>query len=128
MIPETPPSSSQAELEAENAQLRKKLRRHRRHSRQRRNRDDSEDDSSGSSDEEVKRKVSFKDQYNAGNKPFLALYDIYPAVNIKYFKQIYWGTFQPNQSMRLARDELNGNPTHKGKKDDETTPEEANMV
>ena len=131
VIPKTPPSSSQAELEAENAQLRKKLRQHHRRSRQRRSRDDSEDDSFGSSDEEGNRKVSFVHQqhHHTGNKPFLALHDIYPSVNIKYFKQIYWGTFKPSQSMRLVPDEITWNSTTKGKKDkDEKEPEAANMV
>ena len=127
-IPETP-SPSQAKLEAENARLRRELRyrRHRNHSRQRRSRDDSEDDSTDSEAGDGPR-VSFL-HHHAGNKPFLSLHEHYPAVNIKYFKQIYWGTFQPSKSMRLAHDALTWSTTPKGKKDkDDVTPESSNMV
>ena len=69
--------------------------------------------------------MSFLDGH-AGNKPFLRLSEHYPAVNIKYFKQIYWVTFHPDQSMRLAYDALAWSNTPKGKK--ESTPESSNMV
>ena len=126
-ITETPPPS-QAKLEAENARLRKELRhhRHRNHSRQRR-RDDSDDDSSDTEQGDGPR-VYFL-HHHAGNKPFLSLHEHYPTVNIKYFKQIYWGTFQPSKSMRLAHDALAWSTTPKGKKDkDDVTPESSNMV
>ena len=131
VIPETPPPSGQAQLEAENARLRKELRyrrHHSHHSRQRRKeRVDSEDESSDSEAGNGPR-VSFLHDHS-GNKPFLSLHDHYPAVNIKYFKQIYWGTFQPRQSMKLAHDALAWCTAPKGKKDkDNETPESANMV
>ena len=127
-IPETPPAS-QAELEAEYARLRRELRHHRHrphHSRQRRSgRDDSEDDSSDSEAGDGRR-VSFL-HHHACSKTFLSLYVHYPAVNMKYFKQIYWGTFRPSESMRLVHDAWS--TTHKGKKDkDDATPEPSNMV
>ena len=44
-------------------------------------------------------------------------------------QQIYWGTFLPSKSMRLAHDALAWSTTPKGKKDkDEATPDSANMV
>ena len=129
-IPGTPPPSSRAELRAEIAHLHEKLQhRHRRSSRHRRRsgRDDSESESSDSEAGDGP-KVSFL-HHHAGNKPFLSLHEHYPAVNIKYFKQIYWGTFQPRHSMRLAHDPLTWSNTPKGKKDkDDVTPETTNMI
>ena len=128
VIPETPPPSSRAELHAEIAHLRRKLREPYRARQRRSGRGDSEDDSSGSEDDSERGdrpRVSFL-HHHAGNKPFLRLYEHYPAVNIKYFKQIYWGTFQPGQSMRLTYDALAWSTTPKGKKESE--PESSNMV
>ena len=104
-VPGTPPSS-RAKLEAENARLRRELRyRHRNHSGQRRSgRDDSEDDASDSERGDSPR-ASFL-HHHAGKEPFLSIHNHYPAVNIKYFKQIFWGTFHPSQSMNLAHDAL----------------------
>ena len=121
----------QADLEAENARLRRRLRHHRHqshHSRQRRSsRDDSEDDSSDS-DMGDGRRVSFLHHHAGNSKPFLKLHEHYPAVNIKYFKQIYWGTFQPSQSMRLAHNTLAWSTTKRKKDEDDTTPKSSNMV
>ena len=129
--PDYPSPSGQEDLEAENARLRRQLRHHRHrshHSRQRRSgRDESEDESS-TSEVGHSRRVSFLHHY-AGNKPFLKLHEHYPTINIKYFKQIYWGTFQPSNSMRLGYNTLTWSPTPKGKKDkDDITPESSNMV
>ena len=88
MIPETPPLSGQAQLEAENARLRRELRYYRYrlyYSRYRRSgRTDSEDELSDSEVGDSLR-VSFL-YYYIGNKLFLSLYKHYPAINIKYFK------------------------------------------
>ena len=111
-IPETPPPSNQAYLAAENTRLRKELR-HRYRSRK----DDSGDESSDSEAGEGPR-VSFL-HHDAGKRPFLSLHEHYPAVNIKYFKQIYWGTFHPSKSMKLAHDALTWSSTPKAKKDNE---------
>ena len=104
-IPEKPPPSSRARLEAENARLRKELRyqRDRDHSGQRRS-DDLEDDVYDPERGDGPR-VSFVYHY-AGNEQFLSIYSCYPAVNIKHFKQIFWGTFHPNQSSCLAHNAL----------------------
>lgn len=115
-------------MEAEIARLRRELRhRHRHHLGQRRSgRGDLEDESSDAEAGDGPR-VSFL--HHSGKKPFLSLHEHYPAVNVKYFKQIYWGTFQPSKSMRLAHDALAWSTTPKGKKDkDEATPDSANMV
>ena len=37
-----------------------------------------------------------------GNKPFLKLHERYRAVSIKYFKQIFFGTFLPKDLPKLA--------------------------
>ena len=129
VIPETPPLSSQADMEEELAYLRRKLHRHRRQTSRHRHRGDKDDSEDESSDSEAGdgHRVSFL--HHAGNKPFLSIHEQYPAVNIKYFKQIYWGTFQPRKSMRLAYDALAWSTTPKGKKDkDDATPESTNMV
>ena len=88
VIKETPPPSSQEADRAEIARLRHKLR-NRRHQSSRRKEDsetESEDSEAGD-----RPRVSFLQ--HAGNKPFLTIYKHYPAVNIKYFKQIYYGSF-----------------------------------
>lgn len=66
--------------------------------------------------------------HQSGNKPFLSLHEQYPAVHIRYCKQIYLGSFKAMNSMRLAPDAFTWSTTPKGKKDkDEVTPE-SNMV
>ena len=44
--------------------------------------------------------VSFR--HAEGKKPFLSLYERYRAVNIKYFKQIFFGTFKTEYLTKLA--------------------------
>lgn len=57
--------------------------------------------SSSESDDSVRRPiVSFVD--NAGKKPFLSLPEEFRAVNVKYFKQIYQGTFAPRHLTKLG--------------------------
>ena len=82
------------------------------HSRRRRHRrydsdssTDSEDgdyDSDSSTDPEDNdaNKVSFLHQ--EGNKPFLTLHERYRAVDIKYFKQIFFGTFRADSLAKLS--------------------------
>ena len=67
-------------------------RRHIRHS------SDSEPDSE---DEEDKDRVSFT--HLAGTRPFIALQSRYRSVDIKYFKQILYGTFRPEDLTKLGR-------------------------
>ena len=75
--------------------------------------------SSSSSDSEgYGPRVSFKDN-NEGNKPFLKLHERYRAVNVKYFKQIYFGKFQPKHLTRLAHNYFNWSMDKKDKKDDD---------
>ena len=74
--------------------------------------------SSSSSDSEgYGSRVSFKD--NEGNKPFLKLHERYRAVNVKYFKQIYLGKFQPKHLTRLAHNYSNWSTDKKDRKDDD---------
>ena len=61
--------------------------------------------------------MSFKD--NEGNKTFLRLHERYCAVNVKYFKQIYFGKFQPKHLTKLAHDYSNWSTDKKDKKDDD---------
>ena len=127
VIEETPPPYSQADYEAEIARLHQKLRHRRHQSRRRSSRKGDSEDESEDSEAGDRPRVSFL--HHAGNKPFLTIHEHYPAVNIKYFKQIYYGNFQPSKSMRLAHNALAWSTTPKGKKDkDEVTPDPADMV
>ena len=91
-----PSLSNQADLEAKNTRLRRQLRYYRYQlyylKQPRSSRDDSENDSSNS-DIINGRRVSFLHHRVGNKKLYLKLYKHYPAINIKYFKQIYQGTF-----------------------------------
>lgn len=111
VIEETPPPSSSSRaikrLEKENAYLKHRLNeprvhksRSRKHkSRSRRHRYEYSS-SSTDSEEGAGERVSFL--HEEGNKPFLSLHERYRAVDIKYFKQIFFGTFRPEHLTRLA--------------------------
>ena len=74
---------------------------HRSRSHHRRHESSSRSSSSDSEEGEGPR-VSFIHQ--EGNKPFLKLHERFRAVDIKYFKQIFYGTFKPKDLLKLAYD------------------------
>ena len=142
---EIPPSSHHAldEAQEENARLRRKLK-HRRRSRNARKsrskrhdnssdgRNDSSDNSSSESETESESEEeprnSFK-HYKKGRKPFLTLHEHYPAVDVKYFKQIYFNDFKPRNLMRLAHNSLVWGTTAKEKKGkNELTVDPTDMI
>ena len=61
---------------------------------------DSEVDSIEDSDQEDTNRVSFR--HLEGTRPFLALHSRYRSVNVKYFKQILYGTFQAENLTKLG--------------------------
>ena len=124
VIEETPPPSSREADRDEIARLQAKLRHHRHKSHRHSSRKEDSEDDSDDSDVGDRPRVSFL--HHAGNKPFLAVHEHYPAVHMKYFRQIYYGTFQPGKSMRLSHNALAWGTTPKGKKDkDDATPDPA---
>ena len=129
-----PPSSSRAlnEAEEEIARLKEQLRygRYRPHkSRSHRHRRRQDESSSESEDSEagVGPRVSFK-QDPIGNQPFLSLHEHYRAVDIKWFKQIYFGTFKPKYLQNLSHTYAHWSVTTKSSKKDEDTINAANMM
>ena len=126
VVAESPPPSNQ-EYERKIARLQRKLRERRQSSRhRRRSREDSE---SKSEDSEAGDRPRVLFLHYAGNKPFLTLYKHYPAVNLKYLKQIYFRNFQPSKSMALAHNSLAWSTTHKAKKSkDEVIPDPADIA
>ena len=133
VIEETPPPASQLDQIASLLKdlVKKKHRsrsrrsrspsRHRSRSPQviyvRRRRDSSSGYSSSDSGRRSRSKVSF--QHNEGNKPFLKLHEQFRAVDVKYFKQIFYGTFKPKNLVMLAQDYADwATKNSKGKKDE----------
>ena len=57
------------------------------------------EDSETESDEEAPM-VSFT--HAAGTRPFLSIHERFRAVDVKYFKQIFYGTFRPEHITKLA--------------------------
>ena len=86
-------------------------------SRNRRHRHHSSDNSGSDTEDDGRQKVSFI--YNEGNKPFLTLAERYRAVDIKYFKQIFYGTFNPRNLPELARDHIDFIEVKDKKKDED---------
>lgn len=66
-------------------------------------------------------RVSFL--HDQGSKPFLKLHERYRAVNIKFFKRIYYGTFQPEHLTKLAHTFTNRSIDSRSKTKDEDVPE-----
>ena len=64
-----------------------------------------------------RKKISFV--YDQDNKLFLNLAERYRTVDIKYFKQIFFGTFHPQSLPELTRDYTDFTEV-KGKKNDES--------
>ncbi|KAF6220298.1 hypothetical protein HO133_003430 [Letharia lupina] len=115
-VDETPPPAAKVDLQELIAQLskvqeernnrhphegrvHKSRRHHRRHSRSHRHRhsDTSDSDSSDSkSDWEERRGVPFR------KKPFLSIAERFRSVDVKYFKQIFFGTFKTKNFAKLA--------------------------
>ena len=58
--------------------------------------------------------VSFV-HHERGNKPFLPLHARYRAVNVKYFKKIFFGTFMPEHLTKLAQSYMNRTVDRKDK-------------
>ena len=109
------------------ARLRRKLRQRRQPSRHRRHSSEYSEAESEDSEAGDRPMVSFL--HHEGNRPFLTLYEHYPAVNLKYLKQIYFGSFQPSKSMALAHNALVWSTTPKAKKGkDETFPDPVDMT
>lgn len=75
--------------------------RDRHHRRHHRHRSDSSDTSDSESDEEERRGVPF--QYSEGKKPFRNMAEMFRSVEVKYFKQIFFGTFRTKNFPKLAR-------------------------
>ncbi len=93
---------SQLEEERARTQTQHRVHKSRSHRRHHHRRCDSQ--SSSDSEEGDGPMVSFL--HAEGTKPFLSLHERYRAVNIKFFKQIFFGTFKPDRLTHLAQ-----NPT-----------------
>lgn len=70
-----------------------------------------EESSSGPKSDEGSR-VSLV-HYDQDDKPYHTFHKKFRAVNIKYFKQIFFGTFRPEQSIELSRTPYNRMDNHK---------------
>ena len=66
---------------------------------------DSESSSEGEDEDEGPTRVSFK--HIDGTRPFMALQSHYLLVDIKYFKQIFYGTFKPQDLAKLGHGLIN---------------------
>lgn len=64
---------------------------------------------SSSDSEQSDTRISFK-HHRSETEPILTLHERYPFVNIKYFRQIFWGTFRPKDSIKLSRTHVNSSP------------------
>ena len=122
-MPDTPPISQREYHDLKNALQEledQQYPRHRVHkSRSRRHRRHRRYDSSDSdldSEEGEGPMVSFL--HAKGTYPFLTLHERYRSVEIKYFKQIFFGTFRPTNLLKLSRsvvDRPGDDGTHEAK-------------
>lgn len=113
-IEETPPPTARLSLDELIAQLSEvqKRREHRyrdgrvhksrsHHHRRRRHRhSDTSDSSDSDSDEEERRGIPFR--HSEGKRPFLSIAEKFRSVEVKYFKQIFFGTFRVKYLPKLA--------------------------
>ena len=70
-------------------------------SRRRRRHYSSSESSTDSEDEKSRPKVSFL-HHKEGTKPYFVLATHFPSIHTKYFRQIFFGTFQPENLTKLG--------------------------
>ena len=100
VIEETPPSRGEVQELRERLEDALELLRRRRSRTPSRRRHRYEE---GSGSEEVDRpRVSFLHSHSEGKRPFIKIHQRYRAVDVRYFKQIYDGTFRPEHLTKLA--------------------------
>lgn len=135
IIEETPPPTSRARLdEHEVASFLKEYLagksrskpRHRSRSHRHRRHESSSGYSSSDSEQGHGPRVSFL-HHQEGNKPFLKIHEQFRAVDIKYFKQIYYGTFKPKDLVKLAHGYSDWTWSKNGKDKKEETQEASGL-